>query len=102
MNKATIDEQICRVRLAPTFKLPKELKSAHTLLEAGKFGQGLKELERAAQKPGDTQKPAQEAIAEIKKYGESKLEDAGNLAKEKDYSTAIEVLASVEKGFNGH
>jgi len=103
LKEATIEEHLRGVRLAPEFKLPKELASAQKLLDAEKYGAAIQDLEKHLKKPkgGESEKAAREALEAVKKLGDEKAAEADELAKGKDYIEALRTLAWVEKGFSG-
>ncbi len=104
LKESLIEEHIKKVRLAPTFEFPKELKSVEKILNAGNYGKGLKELEshlKSAKSDG-VRKAAEEALEKVKAYGKGKLEAAEACAGEGYYAEAIESAEFLEKSFKDH
>lgn len=103
MTSAIIEEHLANVRLVPTFDdLPRELQKAARLLDAGKFGQGLKELEKAPQDDPAIAEAAKAAIEKAESYGKGQSSRADALAAEGLYKEAMELLDTLEEGFKGH
>lgn len=105
LKNELIEENLKGVRLTPEFKLPKELKSTQALLDAGKYAQAMKELEKSSSNTkasAEVTKAATETLEQVKKYGDDKLAEANELAKDKFYIDAIQLLGTLDKGFSGH
>jgi tetratricopeptide (TPR) repeat protein len=98
----TIEEHLKNVRLKPAFDdLPKGLSKAAKSLNAGKYAQGLKELEKSADDPDDGA-AAKAAIARVEAYGADRLARADALAEAGAYREAMALCEEVEDGFKGH
>ncbi len=104
LKDAQIEEHIKGASLTPQFALPKDLKSAERELNAARYAEGIKSLETHLKKPRspETETAAKSALEQVNSYGESKLKAVDDLAKEKDYGNAAEILRSLEKSFKGH
>lgn len=103
LDSSMIERLLSEVVLPPTFSLPKELRSAEKLLNAGKFGDAMKMLEGLAKKSKspEVQAAAEEAITRANTYGALRLTQADEFAKEREYAEASQILKEVEIAFKG-
>lgn len=101
LSASTLEEELKAVVVPPSFSLPKDLSSAEKQLNAGNFTAGIKALETHIKKPksAETEKASKEAIEKANAYGQEKLKQAEEYAKERNYGEASEVLQSLEKSF---
>lgn len=104
LKEAQIEEHIKGASMTPQFTLPRELKTAESHLNAGKFADGIKALETHLKKPKSpsTETAAREALEQAKSYGDSRLKLVENLAKEQDYGSGAEILRELQTNFKGH
>ena len=103
LKESLIEEHLVGVRLTPVYSFPRELRSAERDLNAGKYSAGLKALEDHLKKPKSTETgaAATAAIEQVKEYGTSRLKEAEDLAKDRDYGDAAVILRGLEKSFKG-
>ncbi len=105
LNEAQIEENLKGASMPPPqLTLPKELKSVERDLSAADYSKGIKALETHLKKPksSETETAAKNALEQINAYGASKLKTVDDLAKEKDYGSAAEILRGLDKSFKGH
>lgn len=103
LKDSQIEELLRSVRLVPTFELPDDLKKAESRLNRGQFASGISELERYLEKPKSDEgaAAAKDALKKVNQYGNEKLVEVEEYAKEGFYADGIEILASLEKMFKG-
>jgi hypothetical protein len=103
LKETLIEEHLKDARLTPTFALPKELRSIEKDLNAAKYAAGLKALEEHLKKPksSETEAAAKTAVEQVNAFGAAQLKQTDELAKDRDYGAAAEILRSLEKSFKG-
>ncbi len=104
VNTSIIEEHIKTVRLRPTFKFDGALKRANKNLNSGKYGKGIVDLEKViAKNPDDADliTEAEEAIAQVKKFGEDEFASVEEYAKAGFYPEAMAKLQWLTKSFKG-
>lgn len=87
--------------MLPIFDLPDELSRAKGYLDAGVFGKGISELEKAIKRNDDTsvQEKARNAIEEVLKYGRAELKKVDAYGASGDYVDGMELLEGLTKAF---
>jgi len=104
VNTSIIQEHIKTVRLRPTFKFDGALKKANKSLNSGKYNKGIQALEKAIERnPDDADliARAEEAIAQVNKFGEDEFASVDEYAKAGYYPEAMAKLQWLTKSFKG-
>ena len=101
LNNSIIEEHIKGARVLPIFDLPSALSRAKGYLEAGSFGKGISELEKAIKRNDDTsvQEKARDAIEEVLKYGRGELKKIDAYGAAGDYAEGMDLLEGLTKAF---
>ena len=88
----------------PTLKLGGALKKASAYVNAGRLGDGIKELAKYLKKPKDdtVAADAEKALKRIEAFGATNLAEAEAAITKGDFDEAITAFKVLEKSFKGH
>jgi hypothetical protein len=103
LKEAQIEEALKTVRIGPYFELPRALRKAQFLLNAKKYANGVKELEKYLKRPKDSEvaEKAKAAIDMLTKHGKSELELVEKKVAEAQFHVVLTKLTDLEKSFKG-
>jgi hypothetical protein len=103
LRASLIERALKEVVVQPRFSLPAPLAKAEKDLNEGRFGAGISSLEvyLNAPKEDGVAPAATKALSRVRKYGQSKLEEARGFATAGDYTYAVRILRDLERGFEG-
>ena len=88
----------------PTLKIGGALKKASAYVNAGRLGDGIKELAKFLKKPKDDElvEDAEKALKRLEEFGATNLAEAEEAVKKGDFDVVITSFGLLEKSFKGH
>lgn len=103
LTRATIEKHLEGVYVLPTFALPRALTGAQRFFGKGRYGAGLRSLERYLKdaKSDEVAAQARAAVEKLTAYTKGQLADAARFVEEREYARAIDIVTQLEAAFKG-